>query len=281
MTGRLGGKVAFITGAARGMGRSHALHMAEEGADIIAVDLCGAIDSIGLYPPSTSEDLAETVRLVEATGRRIVAGAQVDVRDSEALEVTVASGVAQLGRLDIVVANAGIFEIAPALEVSDDLWRDTIDVNLTGVWNTCKVALPYILSGGRGGSLVLVSSAAGLEGMPNTVAYTASKHGVVGIMRTLANEFGPHMIRVNSIHPTSVDTTMIQNEGTWRLFQPNNPRPTREEAALLFQQINTLPVPWLEPADVSNAVLFLSSDESRYISGVALPVDAGHLGRLR
>lgn len=279
MAGRVDGMVALITGAARGMGRSHAVRLAEEGADVIAVDLCGPVGSIDLYPPATADDLRETVRLVEATGRRAVP-AQVDVRDREALEAAVAEGVAALGHLDVVVANAGVFEIAPALEVSDELWRDTVDVNLTGVWHTCRAALPHVLSSGRGGSLVLVSSAAGLEGMPNTVAYTASKHGVVGIMRTLANELGPHMIRVNSIHPTSVDTSMIQNERTWRLFQPDNPHPTREDAAPLFQRINTLPVPWIEPRDVSNAVLFLCSEESRYITGVALPVDAGHLGHL-
>jgi SDR family mycofactocin-dependent oxidoreductase len=279
MAGRVDGMVALVTGAARGMGRSHAVRLAEEGADVIAVDLCGPVGSIDLYPPATADDLRETVRLVEAAGGR-AASAQVDVRDRAALEAAVAEGVAALGHLDLVVANAGVFEIAPALEVSDELWRDTVDVNLTGVWHTCRAALPHVLSSGRGGSLVLVSSAAGLEGMPNTVAYTASKHGVVGIMRTLANELGPHMIRVNSVHPTSVDTSMIQNERTWRLFQPDNPHPTREDAAPLFQRINTLPVPWIEPRDVSNAVLFLCSEESRYITGVALPVDAGHLGHL-
>ena len=184
-------------------------------------------------------------------------------------------GVAQLGRLDIVLANAGVFEIQPALEVSDDAWREMIDINLTGVWNTCKVALPHLI-GGRGGAMVLTSSTAGLKGTPNTIHYTAAKHGVVGIMRTLANEFAQHSIRVNSVHPTGVDTVMIQNEKTWGLFAPDDPAPSREKAEPIFQSTNALPVPWVEPVDISNAILFLVSDEARYITGVTLPVDAGY-----
>jgi (+)-trans-carveol dehydrogenase len=278
MAGRVEGKVAFITGAARSQGRSHALRLAQEGADIIAVDLAGPVDSISMYPPATEEDLAETVRQVEALDRRIVA-TKADVRDSGALRAALDEGVAQLGRLDIVLANAGVFEISPALELTDDAWREMIDINLTGVWNTCKVALPHLVDGGRGGAIVITSSVAGLKGVPNTVHYTATKHGVVGIMRTLAQEFAPQSIRVNSVHPTSVDTVMIQNEKTWGLFQPDNPNPTRESAAPIFESINALPVPWVEPIDISNAVLFLASEEARYITGVALPVDAGSAGK--
>ena len=201
MAGRVEGKVAFITGAARSQGRSHALRLAQEGADIIAVDIAGPVPSIQMYPPATEDDLAETVRQVEALDRRIVA-TKADVRDSGALKAAVDEGVAQLGRLDIVLANAGVFEIQPALEVSDDAWREMIDINLTGVWNTCKVALPHLIEGGRGGAMVLTSSTAGLKGTPNTIHYTAAKHGVVGIMRTLANEFAQHSIRVNSVHPS-------------------------------------------------------------------------------
>ena len=275
MAGRVEGKVAFITGAARSQGRSHALRLAQEGADIIAVDIAGPVESIQMYPPATDEDLAETVRQVEALDRRIVA-TKADVRDTAALQAALDDGVAQLGRLDIVLANAGVFEIQPALELTDDAWREMIDINLTGVWNTCKVALPRLVEQGEGGAIVLTSSTAGLKGTPNTIHYTAAKHGVVGIMRTLANEFAQHSIRVNTVHPTSVDTVMIQNEKTWGLFQPDNPHPTRESAEPVFQSINALPVPWVEPVDISNAILFLVSDEARYITGVTLPVDAGY-----
>jgi SDR family mycofactocin-dependent oxidoreductase len=274
VAGRVQGKVAFITGAARGQGRSHAVRLAEEGADVIAVDLCGPVPTIEMYPPATEEDLAETVRQVEALDRRIVA-TKADVRDSMALGAALADGVAQLGRLDIVLANAGVFEIQPALELTDEAWREMIDVNLTGVWNTCKVALPHLVGGG-GGAIVLTSSTAGLKGTPNTIHYTAAKHGVVGVMRTLANEFAAHSIRVNSVHPTGVDTQMIQNPKTWGLFDPENPHPTREGAEPIFRSTNALPVPWVEPRDISNAVLFLVSDEARYITGVTLPVDAGY-----
>jgi SDR family mycofactocin-dependent oxidoreductase len=277
MTGRVEGKVAFITGAARSQGRSHAVRLAQEGADIIAVDIAGPVASIQMYPPATEDDLAETVRQVEALDRRIVA-TKADVRDSAALKAAVDDGVAQLGRLDIVLANAGVFEIQPALELSDDAWREMIDINLTGVWNTCKATLPHLIEGG-GGAIVLTSSVAGLKGIPNTIHYTAAKHGVVGIMRTLANELAPHSIRVNSVHPTSVNTVMIQNEKTWGLFQPDNPNPSQESAAPVFQSINALPVPWVEPVDISNAILFLVSDEARYITGVTLPIDAGSSGK--
>ncbi|WP_138758175.1 mycofactocin-coupled SDR family oxidoreductase [Modestobacter altitudinis] len=275
MAGRVEGKVAFITGAARNQGRSHALRLAQEGADIIAVDIAGPVESIQMYPPATEEDLAETVRQVEALDRRIVA-TKADVRDSGALKAAVDDGVAQLGRLDIVLGNAGVFEIQPALELTDDAWREMIDINLTGVWNTCKAALPHLVEGGRGGAIVLTSSTAGLKGTPNTIHYTAAKHGVVGIMRTLANEFAAHSIRVNSVHPTGVDTVMIQNQKTWGLFAPDDPAPSREKAEPIFQSTNALPIPWVEPVDISNAILFLVSDEARYITGVTLPVDAGY-----
>ena len=275
MQGRVQGKVAFITGAARGQGRSHAIRLAEEGADIIAVDLAEPVPSVNAYPPATEEDLAETVKQVEALDRRIVAH-QADVRDPGALRAALDDGVAQLGRLDIVVANAGIYQISPALELDDAAWQETIGINLTGVWNTVKAALPHLIDGG-GGSIILTSSVLGLKGLPNSVHYNTAKHGVVGIMRSVANEFAPHRIRVNSVHPTLVNTIMIQNEQVWGLFDSANPHPTRESAAPIFRTVNALPVPWVEPADISNAVLFLASDEARYITGVTLPVDAGAL----
>ncbi|RZT83736.1 SDR family mycofactocin-dependent oxidoreductase [Pseudonocardia sediminis] len=272
--GRVEGKVAVITGAARSQGRSHALRLAAEGADIIAIDLCAPMRSVGMYPPATEEDLAETVRLVEELDRRVVSRV-ADVRDSTALRAAVDDGVAELGRLDIVSANAGIFEIHPALEISDDDWHEMIDTNLTGVWNTCRAALPHLIDGGRGGSIVITSSTAGIKGVPNTVHYTAAKHGVVGIMRTLANEFAQHSIRVNTVHPTGVDTVMIQNKKTWGLFLGGEEGATREAAEPAFASSNALPVPWVDPVDISNAILWLSSDEARYVTGVMLPVDAG------
>lgn len=275
MKKRFTGKVALITGAGRGQGRSHAVRMAEDGADIIALDICGPVATVTISPPTTKEDLAETVRLVEEHNRRVVA-LTVDVRDRGMLQHAVDGGVAQLGRLDVVCANAGIFQPAPTLDTTDELWRDVLDVNLTGVWNTCRVALPHLIAAG-GGSIVITSSAGGLKGNPNTIAYTASKHAVVGVMRVLANEFGPQMIRVNSVHPSGVDTPMIANEATWKLFAPDEINPTKASAAPAFQAGNALPIPWLEANDISNAVLFLASDEARYITGVTLPVDAGYL----
>jgi len=275
MAGRVAGKVAFITGAARSQGRSHAIRLAQEGADIIAVDIAGPVDSVTAYPGATEEDLAETVKQVEALDRRIVA-TKADVRDSAALQAAVDEGVAQLGKLDIVCANAGIYQMHPALELDDAGWRETIDINLTGVWNTVKVALPHLVAN-QGGSIILTSSTAGLKGLANSVHYNAAKHGVVGIMRTIGNEFGAQNIRVNSIHPTAVNTIMIQNPQVWGLFDPDNPNPTRESAEAAFKTINVLPIPWVEPVDISNAILFLASDEARYITGVTLPVDAGFM----
>ena len=275
MPGRVQGKVAFITGAARSQGRSHAIRLAEEGADIIAVDVPEAVPSLSAYPLATSEDLAETVKRVEALDRRIVAH-PADVRDSAALKAALDDGVAQFGRLDIVVANAGIYQVAPALELDDAAWQETIGINLTGVWHTVKASLPHLIDGG-GGSIILTSSVLGLRGGANSVHYSTAKHGVVGIMRSVASEFAQHRVRVNSVHPTLVNTIMIQNEQVWGLFEPDIPHPTRESATPVFQTINALPVPWVEPVDISNAVLFLASDEARYITGVTLPVDAGAL----
>jgi SDR family mycofactocin-dependent oxidoreductase len=273
--GKLEGKVAFITGAARGQGRSHAVRLAQEGCDIIAVDLCAQMGSVG-YPMATEEDLAETVRQVEALDRRIVASV-ADVRDSAALKGAVDEGVAQLGRLDIVLANAGIATFAPVEDLSDDDWDEMIGVNLTGVFKTVRAAVPHIKAGGRGGAIVLTSSTAGIKGLANLAHYVAAKHGVVGLMKTMANEFAPDMIRVNSVHPTSVNTDMIHNEQTYGLFRPDKPKSevTREEAGESFKTMNALPIEWVEPVDISNAILFLVSDDGRYVTGVQLPVDAG------
>jgi (+)-trans-carveol dehydrogenase len=276
MTGRVEGKVAFITGAARGQGRSHAVRLASEGADIIAVDICKPIDNV-VYPASTPEDLAETVGLVEELGKRIVA-TEVDVRDYDALKAAVDDGVAQLGRLDIVVANAGIGNAGNKLhKIPQHIWDDMIDVNLSGVWKSVKAAVPHLLAGGRGGSVILTSSVGGMKAHPHTGHYIAAKHGVVGLMRTFAVELGQHWIRVNSVHPTQVDTPMALNDATFRLFAPDKENPGPEDFAPVSQMMHTLPIPWVEPVDISNAVLFFASDESRYVTGVQLPVDAGAL----
>ena len=275
MTGRVEGKVAFITGAARGQGRSHAVRLAQEGADIIAVDLCAQVGSVP-YPMATPEDLASTVKEVEALDRRIVA-AQADVRDYAGLKKALDDGVAQLGRLDIVCSNAGIFSFGAAAELDETTWQDMIDINLTGMWHTCKAAIPHLIAGGRGGSIVITSSDAGLKAYPNLAHYVSAKHGVVGLMRTLALELAPHLIRVNSLHPSTVNTDMVQNEATYRLFRPDMQNPGPQELAETGVSINALPIPWLESVDISNAALFLASDEARYITGVPLPVDAGFL----
>jgi (+)-trans-carveol dehydrogenase len=273
--GRLGGQVALITGAARGQGRSHAVRMAEEGADIIAVDVCADLEHVP-YPLGTTAELAETVALVEGLGRRIVTRT-VDVRDLASLRQAVDEGVATFGRLDIVCANAGVNTPAPMVEMSEDSWLEIIDVDLTGVWHTCKVAIPHMLAGGRGGAIVLTSSAAGLKAYANIAHYTAAKHGVVGLMKTLAQELAPHRIRVNTVNPTQVDTPMIMNPPMYKLFCPDLDDPGRADFAPVSQAMNALPIPWVDARDVSNAVVFLASDEARYITGVALPVDAGVL----
>jgi (+)-trans-carveol dehydrogenase len=275
--GRVEGRVAFVTGAARGQGRSHAVRLAEEGADIVAVDLCGQIDTVP-YPMATLEDLAVTAALVEKSGREVVT-AQADVRDLGALQAAVDEGLARFGHLDIVVANAGITTYAPVTALDDRVWRDTIDVNLTGVWHTCRAAVPPLIERGRGGSLVLTSSTAGLKGIPNLAHYAAAKHGVVGLGRALAVELAPHRIRVNTVSPTTVATDLLLNDATFRLFRPDLPHPTVGDALDAFTGLNALPVPWVQPRDISDAVLWLASDEARYVTGITLPVDAGALSR--
>jgi SDR family mycofactocin-dependent oxidoreductase len=268
--GALEGKVAFITGAARGQGRTHAVKLASEGADIIAVDLCDQIASVP-YPMTTADDLAATVKLVEDSGARIVAR-QGDVRDRESLNNALQTGLDEFGGLDIVVANAGI---AP-MQAGEDGWRDVIDVNLSGVHYTVEVAIPTMIEQGRGGSIVMISSAAGLAGIGSadagSIGYTAAKHGVVGLMRIYANLLAPHSIRVNSIHPAGVDTPMINNEFI-RQWLGNITEKTPQDMG------NAMPVQVLEPEDISNAVLWLVSDAARYVTGVALPVDAGFINK--
>lgn len=272
MTGRLAGKVAFITGAARGQGRAHAVRFAQEGADVVIVDHCQQIDTIP-YALATADDLDETARLVKDQGRRVVS-VQADVRDLSSLEHAHQVAVEEFGGIDILVANAGVGSFGPALEITEQQWQDVIDVDLTGVWKTARTVVPDMVERG-GGSVILTSSVAGLVAFLNLSHYTAAKHGVVGLMKALAAELAPHHIRVNSIHPTTVDTPMIDNIETRELFLPGVPNPDRAVAAELMKGLNALPIPWIEDVDVSNAALWLASDEARYVTGVALPIDAG------
>jgi len=274
MAGKVEGKVAFITGAARGQGRSHAIKLAQEGADIIAVDVCKQLDGVEIAM-STPADLAETVRQVEKLGRRIIA-TEADVRDFDAMQAIVDDGVKELGRLDIVLANAALASAGRRLDRMDPkTWRDMIDVNLNGAWITARVSVPHLLAGGRGGSIVLTSSIGGLKGAQNIGNYIASKHGMIGLMRTLALELGEQNIRVNAICPSSVGSPMLLNEQTYRMFRPDLENPTIDDFAVASRMMHVLPIPYVEPVDISNAVLFLSSDDARYITGVALPVDGG------
>ena len=268
--GRVEGKVAFITGAARGQGRSHAVRLAQEGADIIAVDICQDVASVP-YPGASDADLAETVKQVEELDRRIVAR-QADVRDLSGLQGAVDEGLSQFGHINVICANAGICSFGGALELTEEVWQEIIDVNLTGVWKTVRAAARPMVEAGRGGSIILTSSTAGLVAFPNLAHYVAAKHGVTGLMRVLAVELAPHMIRVNSIHPTTVDTPMVQNPAMYELF--GLPGAGREEAEQGFKAVNALPIPWVEAVDISNAVLFLASDESRYVTGTTVQVDA-------
>lgn len=269
--GSLHGRVAFVTGAARAQGRSHAVRLAREGADIVALDICAPVSGSVTYPPATSEDLGETVRAVEAEGRKVLAR-EVDIRDDAELRRLVADGVEQFGRLDIVVANAGI----AMMQAGDDGWRDVIDVNLTGVFHTVQVAIPTLIEQGTGGSIVLISSAAGLVGIgssdPGSLGYAAAKHGVVGLMRAYANHLAPQNIRVNSVHPCGVDTPMINNE----FFQQWL---TTADMDAPHNLGNALPVELVQPTDIANAVAWLASEEARYVTGVTLPVDAGFVNK--
>ncbi|MFI5952785.1 mycofactocin-coupled SDR family oxidoreductase [Cryptosporangium sp. NPDC051539] len=271
------GKVALITGAARGQGRSHAVRLAAEGADVVAVDICRQIDTVP-YPMATPEDLDETVRLVEAQDRRAVR-VVADVRDSSGLAAAVGAAVAELGRLDIVSANAGIHSGGiPTWEMEDGMWQDLIDVNLTGVWLTCKVAAPHLIAAG-GGAIVITSSVAGLRPYGGIAHYVSAKHALMGLTKTLAQELAGHNIRVNAVNPTQVDTPMIMNPLIYQLFLPDVENPTKEQFAVASQEGMLLATPWVEPGDVSDALVFLASDQARFITGVGLPVDAGVLAK--
>jgi (+)-trans-carveol dehydrogenase len=251
--------------------------LAREGADIIAIDICRQAATVP-FPMATSADLAETVKEVEALDRRIIA-AEVDIRDLAMLTAVVDSAVAELGRLDIVVANAGISSMGRALELDEQTWDEMIEINLTGAWKTVKSSVPHIVRGGRGGAVVIISSRSAMTVSENIAHYTAAKAGLIGLMKVLAKELSPHRIRVNTIHPGAVATPMIHNEATYRLHRPDLDHPTREQFEDVSRSLNPLGVPALEPEDVSSAVLYLVSDAGRYVTGITHMVDAG--GQLR
>jgi len=267
--GKLEGKVAFITGAARGQGRSHAIRLAQEGADIIAVDICRQIDSVP-YPMSTPDDLAETAKEVEALDRRIFT-AQADVRDEAQLKQAFDQGTAEIGAVSIVLANAGIAPMAVPEDEPHQAWQDVVDVNLTGVFNTVETAIPSMIASGNGGAIVLTSSTAGINGIGGPtrggLGYTAAKHGVVGLMRSYANTLAQYSIRVNSVHPTGVNTPMVVNDAMQKFLA--------QDPQLSNSMANALPVDMVEPVDISNAIVWLVSADARYVTGVTLPVDAG------
>lgn len=273
MAGKLEGKVVFITGIARGQGRSHAVRLAEEGADIIGVDVSKQVETVP-YDTATAEDLQETIRQVENLDRRIIAE-EADVRDFDAMKAVVDRGVAEFGRLDIVLANAGISTPADSLTMSEETWQTMIDINLTGVWKTVKAAVPHIIEGGNGGSVVITSSLAAIYANPGTLHYSAAKAGIAMMAKILAKELAPQSIRVNSVHPTTVNTDMILNEPTYKLFRPDLEHPTRKDFEDAARELNKLPISAMESIDITNAILYLVTDAGRYVTGTELVVDAG------
>lgn len=274
-TRRFEDKVVFVSGAARGQGREHAVRFASEGARIIGVDVCDDVPSVP-YPLATEEDLAETVRRVESAGGAMHAE-RADVRDLDALRGAVRAGMDRFGRLDVILANAGTYSPGPVQWLTSEAWDETIGINLTGVFNTVRAGINRILEQGEGGAIVITSSTAGLRGFYGSPAYNAAKHGVVGLMRSLALELAPNNVRVNTVHPTSTHTPMIINDVFPKLVRMDLDDPTVDDAADFLRPQQALVTPWVEAGDISDAVLWLCSEEARYITGVTLPVDAGAL----
>ncbi|CDO11138.1 NAD(P)-dependent oxidoreductase [Mycolicibacterium cosmeticum] len=273
--GQLDGKVAFITGLARGQGRSHALTLAREGAAIIGLDLCGK-PSTTAYPGTTESDLQETVRQVEELGGQIFVDI-ADTRDYAQVKDVFDRGIEQFGRVDIVVPNAGICSGAKTWEIDPEDWREMVDINLNGVFHTVKAAIPTMIAQNQGGSIVFIGSTEALKGAENISSYAAAKHGVTGLMTSLARELGQYNIRVNSVNPTCVDTDMINNDFVYGLFRPDLDKPTREDVIDTFAGTHILPVPWMQPQDVSNAILYLVTEPGRYITATPLVIDAGFI----
>lgn len=274
---RVAGKVALVTGAARGMGRAHAVRLAEEGADLVLVDLARSEPGLA-YSQGTPDELEETASLVEAAGGTALART-ADVRDQSGLDAVVAEATERYGGVDILVSNAGISSQAAATELTDEDWHRILDVNLVGAWHAAKAVIPGMIERERGGSIVFISSVAGLQGAPHQAHYVASKHGIQGLVGALANELGVHGIRVNSVNPGTVDTEMALNEHLLRNYFPDVENPTKDDAADAFGTYTLLPIPWVQPEDVANAVLWLASDEARYVTGIAVPVEGGMLAK--
>jgi (+)-trans-carveol dehydrogenase len=271
---RLEVKVAFITGAARGQGRSHAQRLAADGADIVAVDICADTETVP-YPMGTADELAETKALVEQAGRRCVT-ATADVRSLEQLGAAVDAAKEAFGKIDILVSNAGIWsQSTESWTLDEETWQTMIDVNLTGQWKTAKAVVPTMIEGGNGGAITITSSSIGLKATTGNVHYTTAKHGVIGLVRTLAHELAPHDIRVNAICPTTVNSPMITNDALYTLFRPDLDSPGLPDVEPGLRDLNLLDVSMMEPADVSAAISWLVSDDARYVTGIALPIDAG------
>jgi (+)-trans-carveol dehydrogenase len=271
---KLEGKVAFITGAARGQGRSHAVRLAEDGADIVAVDICADVETVP-YPLGTADELAETAKLVEAAGRRC-ATATADIRSLEQLGAAVDLAKETFGQIDILVSNAGIWSgSTDSWSLDEETWQTMIDINLTGQWKTAKAVVPTMIEGGNGGAITITSSSIGLKATTGNVHYTSAKHGVIGLVRTLAHELAPHNIRVNAVCPTTVNSPMITNDALYSLFRPDLESPSLADAEPGLNDLNLLDVTMMEPAEVSAAISWLVSDDARYVTGIALPVDAG------
>jgi SDR family mycofactocin-dependent oxidoreductase len=269
----LTGQVAFITGAARGQGRSHAIRLAEEGASLVLVDVGRALETVP-YPTATAQDLAETAALAKAAGADVLA-AELDVRDLPGLRELAEQTMNNFGRIDIVIANAGISSPAPTLSMSEQVWQEMIDVNLTGVWKTVAATVPHIQAAGRGGSVVIVSSLAAIAPHENIAHYTAAKAGLIGLMKVMAKELAPDRIRVNTIHPGTVATPMVLNDSTYRLFRPDLESPTRSDLEVATRTLHAMPVALIEPEDITATVLHLVSDGGRYITGTTQLIDAG------
>ena len=268
MSGRVEGKIALITGACRGQGRSHAVLLASQGADVVITDL-----------EAESEELAETARLVEECGRRAVA-VTADIRDFDQVKAVADAGYEAFGKVDVVVANAGVSNFAKTWELTEEQWDLTLDVNVKGVWHTCKSVIPRMIEAGSGGSIVITGSTTSERGLIGLGHYAASKHGVLGLGRSMANELGEYMIRVNLVHPSAVYTPLMTRPSVYKRMLPHLDNPTLEDYEQASAKRHILPVGWVEPIDISHAVLWLASDDSRFVTGAAIPVDAGMIQKV-